>query len=114
MTDCVFCKMVNGDIPVTPVYESETVLAFRDISPQAPEHMLVIPKRHIATLNELQEDDTRLMGELTQAARKIAQQLGLAEDGFRLVMNCNANAGQTVFHIHMHMLAGRPMTWPPG
>ncbi len=114
MTDCLFCKMVSGEIKPDTVYEDENVLAFRDISPQAPLHVLVIPKRHISTLNDLDEADAQLAGQLTLAAAKIAEQEGVAEAGYRAVMNCNAGGGQTVFHIHMHVLAGRNLTWPPG
>ena len=114
MADCLFCKMVAGEIKADTVYEDENVLAFRDISPQAPMHVLVIPKRHISTLNDLAEDDAQLAGQLTLAAAKVAEQEGVADSGYRTVMNCNADGGQTVFHIHMHVLAGRNLTWPPG
>ena len=114
MTDCLFCKMVSGEIQPDTVYEDENVLAFRDISPQAPLHVLVIPKRHISTLNDLGENDAQLAGQLTLAAAKVAEQEGVAEAGYRTVMNCNAGGGQTVFHIHMHVLAGRSLSWPPG
>jgi len=114
MTDCLFCKMVAGDIPTDTVYEDEKVLAFRDINPQAPMHILVIPKRHISTLNDLASADAELVGQLTLVAAKIAKQEGMADEGYRTVMNCNAAGGQTVYHIHMHVLAGRNLTWPPG
>ncbi|MEJ2360900.1 MAG: histidine triad nucleotide-binding protein [Gammaproteobacteria bacterium] len=114
MSDCLFCKIVNAEIPASKVYEDDEVLGFNDINPQAPHHVLFIPKRHISTLNELQEADAALVGKLYLAARQHAAELGVAEDGYRTVMNCNALAGQTVFHIHLHMLAGRPMLWPPG
>jgi len=114
MSDCLFCKMISGEIKPDTVYEDDNVLAFRDISPQAPVHVLVIPKRHISTLNDLQGSDAELVGQLTIAAAKVAEQEGIAEAGYRTVMNCNAAGGQTVFHIHMHMLAGRNMSWPPG
>lgn len=114
MTDCLFCKMVSGEIKPDTVYEDDDVLAFRDISPQAPMHVLVIPKRHISTLNDLGEGDAALVGQMSLAAAKIAEQEGVAEAGYRTVMNCNAAGGQTVFHIHMHVLAGRNLTWPPG
>lgn len=112
MTDCLFCKMVAGDIKPDVVYEDDTVLAFRDIGPQAPVHVLVIPKRHVATLNDL--DDTQLAGQLLQAAARVAKQEGLAESGYRTVFNCNSDGGQTVFHLHLHLLGGRQMAWPPG
>ena len=114
MSDCLFCKMVSGEIKPDTVYEDENVLAFRDISPQAPHHVLVIPKRHISTLNDLDERDAELVGQLSLAAAKVAEQEGVAEAGYRTVMNCNTAGGQTVFHIHMHVLAGRQLTWPPG
>lgn len=112
--DCLFCKIVAGDIPAEIVYESDTALAFRDINPQAPTHVLVIPRQHIATINDIQDDDQALVGSLYSAAREIAAAEGIADAGFRAVMNCNAAAGQTVFHIHLHLLGGRPMSWPPG
>ncbi len=110
--DCLFCKIASGDIDADIVHEDEAVVAFRDIAPQAPHHILVIPRRHIATLNAL--DDAELGGRLVLAAQRIAADLGVAEDGYRLVMNCNAHGGQTVFHVHLHLLAGRAMGWPPG
>lgn len=114
MADCLFCKMVAGEIKPDTVYEDDDVLAFRDISPQAPMHVLVIPKRHISTLNDLEAEDAKLVGQLTLAAAKVAEQERVAEAGYRTVMNCNAAGGQTVFHIHMHVLAGRNLSWPPG
>ena len=114
MSDCLFCKMVNGEIKPDSVYENDDVLAFRDLNPQAPVHVLVIPKRHIETLNDLAPEDAELMGRLTLAAGQIAEAEGIAAGGYRVVMNCNADGGQTVFHIHMHLLGGRPMGWPPG
>ena len=112
--DCLFCKMVSGQIKPDTVYEDSEVLAFRDINPQAPVHVLVIPKKHIATLNELQPGDAELAGKLVRAATHIARELGIAESGYRTVLNCNADAGQSVFHIHLHLLGGRVMHWPPG
>lgn len=114
MTDCLFCKMVSGEIQPDTVYEDDQVLAFRDIHPQAPTHVLVVPKRHIATLNDLTEGDAELVGRLFLAARRIAAQEGIAERGYRTLINCNAEAGQSVFHVHLHVLGGRPMGWPPG
>ena len=114
MTDCLFCKMVAGEIQPDTVYEDEQVLAFRDINPQAPTHVLIVPRQHIATLNDLDRDSAGLVGSMTLAAAAIARQEGFAEDGYRTVMNCNAHGGQTVFHIHMHLLGGRVMGWPPG
>jgi histidine triad (HIT) family protein len=112
MTNCLFCKMVAGDIKPDVVFEDETVLAFRDINPQAPVHILIVPKRHIATLNDLKDD--RLAGQLVLAAVQLAQQEGLADDGYRTVFNCNRNGGQAVYHLHLHLLGGRQLGWPPG
>ncbi|SJM92152.1 purine nucleoside phosphoramidase [Crenothrix polyspora] len=112
MTDCLFCKMTTGDIKPDVVYEDDTVLAFRDISPQAPVHVLIIPKRHIATLNDL--DDTELAGRLLCTAAIIAKQEGISEQGYRTVFNCNQHGGQTVHHLHLHVLGGRQLAWPPG
>lgn len=114
MTDCLFCKMVSGDITPDTVYEDEDVLAFRDINPQAPMHVLVVPKQHVSTLNDLDADNSALIGKMMMAAARIAQQEGFAEQGYRTVMNCNDYGGQTVFHIHLHLLGGRVMHWPPG
>lgn len=114
MSDCLFCKMISGEIPPDTVYEDDEVLGFRDINPQAPTHVLVVPKTHISTINDLQDKHVDLVGKLFLAAKKIAADEGIADDGFRTVMNCNAGAGQTVFHIHLHVLGGRPMEWPPG
>ena len=114
MTDCIFCKIAAGEIPATKVYDDGEVLAFRDINPEAPVHLLVIPRRHIATLNDLTEADAALIGRLYLAAKQVAIELGVAENGYRTVINCNRNAGQIVFHVHMHLLAGRELGWPPG
>ena len=114
MSDCLFCKMVSGEIQPDTVYEDDDVLAFRDINAQAPTHVLVVPKRHISTINDLNNDDAELVGQLYLAAKRVAELDDIAEDGFRTVMNCNAGAGQTVFHIHLHVLGGRNMVWPPG
>ena len=110
--DCLFCKIVNKQIPSDIVYEDDTVVAFRDIEPQAPEHVLIIPRQHVSTVNDL--DDQDLAGYLLMTARKLGKTLGIDESGYRLVMNCNAQGGQTVFHIHLHLIGGRPMGWPPG
>ena len=112
MTDCLFCKMVAGVIKPDVVFEDDAILAFRDINPKAPVHILVIPKKHIATLNDL--DDTELAGRLLQTAVKLAEQEGFAEDGYRTVFNCNQKGGQEVYHLHLHLLGGRQMHWPPG
>lgn len=114
MADCLFCKMVAGEIKPNVVYEDDAVLAFRDINPQAPTHVLVVPKRHISTINDLQGEDAELLGRLYLGAKQVAEQEGIATDGYRTVMNCNAAAGQTVFHLHLHLLGGRNMHWPPG
>ena len=114
MSDCLFCKIANGEIPSEFIYEDDDVVAFDDLNPQAPHHFLCIPKQHISTTNDLEIADAETVGKLILAAAKVAKHRGIAEDGYRLVMNCNAHGGQTVFHIHLHVLAGRPMTWPPG
>lgn len=114
MTDCLFCKIATGAIQSDKVYEDTEVYAFRDIAPQAPLHVLVVPKRHIATINDLREEDTALVGKLFLAAKQVAAEAGVAEAGYRTVMNCNAEAGQSVFHLHLHVLGGRTMRWPPG
>lgn len=114
MTDCIFCKIAAGEIPTTKVYDDGEVLAFRDINPEAPVHLLVIPRRHIATLNDLTEADAALIGQLYLAAKQVVTELGVAENGYRTVINCNRDAGQIVFHVHMHLLAGRELGWPPG
>jgi len=114
MSDCLFCKIIAGDIPSDKVYEDDNVFAFRDINPVAPTHVLVIPKNHISTINDLSQNDALTIGNLFLAAKKIAQQEGCEEDGYRTVMNCGEAAGQTVFHIHLHLLAGRALNWPPG
>ncbi len=113
-SDCIFCKMVSGAIKPDKVYEDSEVLAFKDINPQAPMHVLVIPKKHIPTLNDVNPEDASLIGKLYLAAKQVAHDLGVAESGYRIVMNCNAEAGQSVFHVHIHVLGGRLMTWPPG
>ncbi len=114
MSDCLFCKIANGEIPSDVVYEDDDVVAFNDINPQAPTHVLVIPRRHISTMNDLTADDERMVGNLVRRAGVIATSLGHADAGYRTIFNCNTAAGQTVFHIHLHLLAGRPLTWPPG
>lgn len=112
MTNCLFCKMVAGVIKPDVVFEDDTVLAFKDINPQAPVHILIIPKVHIATLNDL--DNALLAGQLLQTAAKLAKQEGLSDDGYRTVFNCNKKGGQEVYHLHLHLLGGRQMHWPPG
>ncbi len=107
--DCLFCKIVAGEIPADVIYSDDEIVGFRDIQPQAPVHVLFIPRRHIATVNELDDGDAALVGKLVLAAKRYAAEQGFADDGYRLIMNCNADGGQTVFHIHLHMLAGQAM-----
>lgn len=111
---CLFCKIVAGEIPAALVYQDDRLIAFNDLNPQAPMHVLVVPQRHIATLNDLLAADDDLVGAMVRAASKIAADHGCDGQGFRTVFNCNAQAGQTVFHIHLHVLGGRVLTWPPG
>ncbi|HEV2680704.1 MAG TPA: histidine triad nucleotide-binding protein [Rhodanobacter sp.] len=114
MSDTLFSKIVRREIPADIVYENDDVLAFRDLNPQAPVHVLFIPKRPLATLNDAGEADAPLLGKLLLATAEYAKQQGFAEQGYRTVINCNENGGQTVFHLHVHLLAGRRMHWPPG
>lgn len=114
MADCLFCKIVKGEIPAKKIHEDDDTVAFLDINPQAPTHLLVVPRRHIPTLNDLGPDDDALAGKLLRVAAALAKERGLAGRGWRMVLNTNADAGQTVFHIHAHVLGGRRMTWPPG
>lgn len=114
MTDCLFCKIIEGTIPSSKVYEDEFVLAFRDIEPQAPEHIIIIPKTHIASANEITAENSALVAKVFEAAAKIAAELGFADKGYRIVNNCGKDGGQTVGHIHFHLLAGRNLQWPPG
>lgn len=114
MSDCLFCKMVAGTIQPDVVYETDSVLAFRDIHPQAPVHVLIIPKRHIPTLNDLPTEDPALMADLLRAAQDIAKAEGIDTSGYRTVINCRGDSGQEVYHLHLHLLGGRRMHWPPG
>ena len=114
MSPCLFCRIVAGEIPASIVYQDDRVVAFKDINPQAPGHVLVIPRRHIPTLNDLSADDDGIVGELVRRGAAIAREMGFDERGYRTVFNCNADAGQTVFHIHLHVLGGRRLAWPPG
>jgi len=114
MADCLFCKIIEHTIPASIVYEDDRVLAFNDINPQAPTHVLVIPKRHIPSLNDIGTEDDQIVGELVRRAAAIAKDRGLSTGGFRTVFNTNREAGQTVFHVHLHLLGGRAMHWPPG
>ncbi|AEG59417.1 histidine triad nucleotide-binding protein [Desulforamulus ruminis] len=114
MQDCLFCKIISKEIPAEIVYEDDRTLAFKDIRPAAPAHILVIPKKHIPTLVDLQAEDVELMGHIVLTASRLADKLGVSEEGFRLVSNCKEAGGQTVFHIHFHLIGGRQMQWPPG
>jgi histidine triad (HIT) family protein len=114
MSNCIFCKILDGEIPSQVVYEDDDVFAFKDLSPQAPLHVLIIPKTHIATINDLDTSNAESIAKLYLAAKKIAADEGYADSGYRVVMNCGETAGQTVFHIHLHLLAGRALSWPPG
>ncbi|WP_139904065.1 histidine triad nucleotide-binding protein [Clostridium thermarum] len=114
MEGCIFCKIASGEIPAEKVFESANVLAFKDINPGAPVHILIIPKKHIASVNDIEDQDVNIIGEIFIAAKKIASSLGVAEDGYRVVTNCGENAGQTVRHLHYHLLGGRSLKWPPG
>ncbi|WP_017443834.1 histidine triad nucleotide-binding protein [Gayadomonas joobiniege] len=113
MADTIFDKIIKKEIPADIIYETDEVLAFNDISPQAPFHCLIIPKKAIATINDIQPEDAQLIGQLYLAAAEIAKQQGVAENGYRVVMNCNKDGGQSVYHIHLHMLAGKTLGWPP-
>lgn len=114
MADCLFCKIVAGQIPGAIVYQDDRLVAFKDINPQAPMHVLIVPRRHIASLNDLSSGDDGLVGEMVRRAAALAKEHGHADRGYRTVLNCNADAGQTVFHIHLHVLGGRSFRWPPG
>jgi histidine triad (HIT) family protein len=111
---CIFCRIVKGEIPANIAYQDEHTLAFHDIDPRAPVHVLIIPRLHVSAVNKLTEDDTAVMGRLFQVARQLARELGVADSGYRMVVNNGADAGQSVDHIHMHVLGGRTFTWPPG
>jgi histidine triad (HIT) family protein len=111
---CLFCRIIAREIPASIVYEDDRVIAFNDINPQAPTHVLIVPKRHIESLNTLEPGDDQLIGELARRAAAIASERGFSDRGYRTVFNTNREAGQTVFHVHMHLLGGRPLTWPPG
>jgi histidine triad (HIT) family protein len=114
VSDCLFCRIAAGEIPARIVFEDEHLVAFQDINPQAPMHVLIVPRRHVATLNDLSPADDALVGEMVRRAAVIAGEQGHDQQGYRTVFNCNAHAGQTVFHIHLHVLGGRPFSWPPG
>jgi len=112
--DCLFCKIVNKEINADIVYDDPDILGFTDVNPQAPTHVLFIPKKHISTINDISESEQHIAGKLIIAAQQYARKISVAENGYRVVMNCNSDAGQTVYHIHLHFLAGRQMQWPPG
>ncbi|HEX7879205.1 MAG TPA: histidine triad nucleotide-binding protein [Candidatus Eisenbacteria bacterium] len=114
MEECLFCRIAAGTIPARTVFEDDDVVAFEDIQPQAPVHLLLIPRRHVANLNDLGSDDHHLVGRLLEVAKRLAGERGLAETGYRVVTNTGADAGQTVLHLHLHLLGGRPLGWPPG
>jgi len=114
MSDCLFCKIIAGEIPAALIYQDDSLVAFTDINPQAPLHLLIVPKKHIASLNDLTPADDALVGSMLRCAATLAKQHGYHERGYRTVFNTNREAGQTVFHIHLHLLAGRGLTWPPG
>ncbi len=114
MPDCIFCKIISGEIPSDEVYSDDELFAFRDVNPQAPVHVLIVPRKHIELIVDFTEQDAGLMGRMILAANKIAESEGLVENGFRYVLNCNEHGGQAVFHVHLHVLGGRQMTWPPG
>jgi histidine triad (HIT) family protein len=113
-TDTLFAKIARGEIPAQIVYQDEAVTAFHDINPVAPTHILIVPNKIIPTMNDATDDDAALLGRLLLTAQKLARQVGVAEDGYRLVLNCNPDGGQSVYHLHIHLLGGRKMTWPPG
>lgn len=114
MSDCIFCKIIKGEIPSKKVYEDKDIFAFEDINPQAPVHVLIVPKKHIEKSLDVTGQDKELIGSIFMVANKLAKEKGIAESGFRLVVNCNRDSGQDVFHIHFHLLGGRKMKWPPG
>ena len=114
MSQCLFCQIINRELNAQIVYEDDRVVAFNDINPQGPTHVLIVPRRHIASLNDLAEDDDQIVGELVRRAAAIAKARGISANGYRTVFNTNREAGQTVFHIHLHLIGGRAMHWPPG
>ena len=114
MSDCLFCRIISKKTPAKIIYDDEAITAFEDVNPQAPVHTLIVPKKHLSTTLDIAEEDNELIGRLIRVASRIAMEKGIAERGFRLVMNTNPEAGQSVYHIHLHLLGGRPMRWPPG
>lgn len=114
MADCLFCRIIKGEIPASFVHQDERLVVINDVNPQAPCHVLILPRQHIATVNDLTDKDDGLVGEMIRRAAAIAKERGFAQGGYRTVFNCNREAGQSVFHLHLHLLAGRRLTWPPG
>jgi len=114
MADCLFCKIINKEINSDILFEDDAVLAFKDINPQAPIHFLIVPQKHISTINDLQQEDEKITGKMILTAQSLAKQENIDEKGYRLVFNCNSDGGQEVYHIHLHLLGGRQMQWPPG
>ena len=112
--DCIFCKIIQKKLPATIIYYDDKVVAFDDLYPKAPQHKIIIPKKHIATINDLKEEDKDLVGHMVYVAKQLAAEIGIAESGYRILMNCNADGGQAVYHIHLHLLGGRSLHWPPG
>lgn len=112
--ECLFCDIAQGKIPATIIYKDDLIVAFDDLHPQAKQHKIIIPHKHIASLNDLHVEDSELVGHMIQSAAMLAKQLKIADDGYRIVMNCNTGGGQTVYHLHLHLLGGRKMNWPPG
>lgn len=112
--DCLFCKIIKKEIPAQFIFEDDQVITVNDIAPQAPHHLLIVPKKHIATINDIHTDDNELIGHMMLTAKNLAKKLALADSGYRVIMNCNKNGGQAVYHIHLHLLGGRQMAWPPG
>lgn len=111
---CIFCKIVTGEIPAKIIYQDTTVIAFDDLHPKAPQHKLIIPRQHLATLNDMAEEDKELLGHMMYIAKQLAREIGIAETGYRVLMNCNGDGGQEVFHMHLHLLGGRSLRWSPG
>ena len=111
---CLFCKIVQKEIPATIIFENDQLMVFNDINPQAPHHKIIIPREHVASINELKDHHRSLIGEMVMTAKNLAASLNIADEGYRLLFNCNENGGQTVYHIHLHLLGGRQLTWPPG
>ncbi|MGE3920071.1 MAG: histidine triad nucleotide-binding protein [Gammaproteobacteria bacterium] len=111
---CIFCQIANGEIPATLLHQDDEIIAFNDIDPKAPHHILIIPREHISTINDLKTEQSHLISKMVMSAQKIAKSIGVSEGGYRLVMNCNQDGGQAVYHIHLHLLGGRVLHWPPG